>query len=111
MISLSSEERLSGPEPGAVERAEDPFSRARADVGFLCAPTYVGLRERRLPAAELLGVAPVFTDLRARGGPVYFCDVIVGRNSSVGSFRDLEGGVWAYNDPCSLSGIGGCFDL
>jgi phosphonate transport system substrate-binding protein len=90
-----------------VERSEDPFSRGEADVGFLCAPTYLGLGERERPPAELLGVAPVFADERARGEPVYFCDMIVSRGSSARSFWDLEGGAWAYNDPCSLSGHGG----
>ena len=106
-IVLVSEERVSGPERGSVDRSEDPFSRGEADVGFLCAPTYLRLRERKHPPAELLGVAPVFADERARGKPVYFCDVIVRRSSSVRSFRDLKGGAWAYNDPCSLSGHGG----
>jgi phosphonate transport system substrate-binding protein len=90
-----------------VDRSEDPFSLGEADVGFLCAPTYLRLREREHPPAELLGVAPVFADERAHGKPVYFCDVIVRRGSSARSFRDLKGGTWAYNDPCSLSGHGG----
>jgi phosphonate transport system substrate-binding protein len=106
-IALASEERVSGPGRGSVERSEDPFSRGEADVGFLCAPTYLGLRERECPPAELLGVAPVFADERARGEPVYFCDVIVRRSSPAGSFLDLEGGAWAFNDPFSLSGHGG----
>ena len=106
-IVLASEERLSGPERGSVDHSEDPFSRGEADVGFLCAPTYLRLREREHPPAELLGVAPVFADERARGKPVYFCDVIVRRSSSARSFGDLKGGAWAYNDPCSLSGHGG----
>jgi phosphonate transport system substrate-binding protein len=106
-IALASEERISGPERGSVDRSEDPFSRGEADVGFLCAPTYLGLRERERPPAKLLGVAPVFADERARGKPVYFCDVIVRRGSSTRSFWDLEGGAWAFNDPCSLSGHGG----
>src|ERR671917_2658972 len=91
-IVLASEERVSGPGRGSVERSEDPFSRGEADVGFLCAPTYLGLREREDPPAELLGVAPVFADERACGKPVYFCDVIVRRKSSAKSFSDLRGG-------------------
>jgi ABC-type phosphate/phosphonate transport system substrate-binding protein len=106
-IALASEERVSGPGRVSVERSEDPFSRGEADVGFLCAPTYLGLRERECPPAELLGVAPVFADERAHGEPVYFCDVIVRRGSPARSFWDLEGGAWAFNDPCSLSGHGG----
>lgn len=106
-ITLASEERVSGPGRGSVDRSEDPFSRGEADVGFLCAPTYLGLRERERPPAELLGVAPVFADEKALGKPVYFCDVIVRRGSPVESFSDLEGGAWAFNDPFSLSGHGG----
>ena len=106
-IALASEERISGPKRSSVDRSEDPFSRREADVGFLCAPTYLGLRERERPPAELLGVAPVFADERARGEPVYFCDVVVRRGSPARSFGDLEGGAWAFNDPCSLSGHGG----
>ena len=103
-IALASEERVSGPERGSVNRSEDPFSLGEADVGFACAPTYLRLRECERPPAELLGVAPVFADERARGKPVYFCDVIVRRGSSARSFWDLKGGIWAYNDPSSLSG-------
>jgi phosphonate transport system substrate-binding protein len=106
-IALASEERVSGPGRGSVGRSEDPFSRGEADVGFVCAPTYLGLRERERPPAGLLGVAPVFADERAGGKPVYFCDVIVRSGSPAGSFWDLEGGVWAFNDPYSLSGYGG----
>jgi hypothetical protein len=69
-IALASEERVSGPEQISVDRSEDPFSCGEADVGFLCAPTYLRLREREHPPAELLGVAPVFVDERARGKPV-----------------------------------------
>jgi phosphonate transport system substrate-binding protein len=106
-IALASEERVSGPDQSSVDRSEDPFSRGEADVGFLCAPPYLRLREREHPPAELLGVAPVFVDERASGKPVYFCDVIVHRSSLARSFWDLKGGTWAYNDPCSLSGHGG----
>jgi phosphonate transport system substrate-binding protein len=106
-IALASEGRVSGPEQGLVDRSDDPFSRGEADVGFLCAPTYLRLREREHPPAELLGVAPVFVDQRVHGKPIYFCDVIVHRGSPARSFWDLKGDTLAYNDPCSLSGHGG----
>ena len=61
--------------------------------------------ERGAPA-ELLGVAPVFDDPRAAGRPVYFADVIT-RAGVAATFAELRGGVWAYNDPCSLSGLYG----
>jgi phosphonate transport system substrate-binding protein len=98
--SLRVEARISGPEKGG----EDPFSGGGADVGFMCAPSFVRLRELRPAPVELLGVAPVFRDERSAGKPVYFCDVIVRRGGQVRAFGDLRGLKWAYNDGCSLSG-------
>jgi phosphonate transport system substrate-binding protein len=98
--SLRTEARVSGPERGSA----DPFSGNEADVGFMCLPSFVWLRELRPPPAELLGVAPVFEDARASGRPVYFCEVVVRREAPVRSFDGLRGGSWAYNDACSLSG-------
>jgi hypothetical protein len=98
--SLWVEERVSGPPKGV----EDPFSRDEADVGFMCAPSFLWLRELRPPPVQLLGVAPVFADARASGRPVYFCDVVVRRDAPVQSFTELRERTWAYNDRCSLSG-------
>ncbi len=75
----------------------------------MCAPPFFWCVERGAPA-ELLGVAPVFNDPRAAGRPVYFADVITRAGSDAGAastFAELRGGVWAYNDPCSLSGLYG----
>ena len=99
-VSLLVETRFSGPRKGV----RDPFSAAEADVGFMCAPSFVWLRELRPPPVELLGVAPVFEDDRNLGRPVYFCDVVVRRDGPLRTFPELEGGSWAYNDTCSLSG-------
>ena len=63
--SLRVEARVSGPERGST----DPFSGDEADVGFMCLPSFVWLRELRPPPVELLGVAPVFEDAGLRGGP------------------------------------------
>lgn len=98
--SLRVEARVSGPERGS----EDPFSGGEADVGFMCSPSFVWLRELRPPPVELLGVAPVFEDARAAGRPVYFCDVVVRGDGPIRSFAGLRGRSWAYNDACSLSG-------
>lgn len=98
--SVDVESRSSG--PAGVE--DDPFSAEETDVGFMCAPPYIWLRDREDPPVELLGVAPVFEDRRAAGEPVYFSDVIVRRESPFLTFEDLRGGVLAYNDACSLSG-------
>ena len=62
------------------------------------------LLEHETPPVELLPAAPVFRDGRALGRPVYFSDLVVRRDSPAGSFLDLRGRSWAYNDRCSLSG-------
>jgi ABC-type phosphate/phosphonate transport system substrate-binding protein len=97
---LRVETRVSGPERGS----RDPFSEAEVDVGFMCAPSFIWLRELRPPPVELLGAAPVFRDERNAGRPVYFCDVVVRRDGPIRSFAGLRGRSWAYNDACSLSG-------
>jgi len=91
--------RTSGP----PRDGDDPFSTGEADVGFVCAPPFVWLRERG--AVELVGAGWVFDDPRARHQPVYFSDVIVSAASPARRFADLRAGVWAYNDVCSLSGF------
>lgn len=101
--SLQVETRVSGPERGAA----DPFSDGEADVGFVCSPSYLWLREREPSPVELLGVAPVFENERNGGKPVYFCDVISRQGNDVSEFADLKGRSWAYNDACSLSGYYG----
>jgi len=98
--SLSVESRVSGPMRGA----EDPFSKGEADVGFMCAPSFLWLLEHETPPVELLPAAPVFRDGRAPGRPVYFSELVVRSDSPARSFLDLRGRSWAYNDPCSLSG-------
>src|SRR5918998_1885582 len=97
---LRVETRVSGP----VRGTRDPFSSGEADVGFMCSPSFVWLRELRPPPVELLGVAPVFADARTSGRPVYFCDVVVRRDAQIRSFAELRGHSWTYNDACSLSG-------
>lgn len=97
--SLLLETDVSGPTGGF----DDPFSRGEADVGFMCAPPFVRLRELDPPPVELLG-APVFRDVRASGRPVYFSEVVVRRGDPARSIEDLDERSWAYNDACSLSG-------
>jgi len=82
----------------------DPFSTGQADVGFLCAPGYLWLAERRPPKVELVPAAFVFDDPRCQGRPVYFAELVVARSSPARSLADLRGAAWVYNDPCSLSG-------
>jgi phosphonate transport system substrate-binding protein len=99
--SVAVDLRTSGP----ARDGHDPFTAHEADVGFLCAPPFLWLRARRPPAVELVGAGWVFDDPRAAGAPVYFSDVIVAASSPARRFADLCGGVWAYNDVCSLSGF------
>ena len=95
--SLACETAESGPSP-----ATDPFAAGRADLAFVCAPSYPVLR--RAGTASLVGAAPVSADPRNGGRPVYFADVIVGARTPFTGFADLSGAVWTYNDPSSLSG-------
>jgi phosphonate transport system substrate-binding protein len=99
-VSLRVESRASGPRKGG----ECSSFAEEADVAFMCAPSFIWLHDLRPPPAELLGVLPVFDDERNQGKPVYFCDVVVRNNAPMHAFSELEGGSWAYNDACSLSG-------
>lgn len=81
----------------------DPFTTGRADVGFVCAPSYAWLQARTPPPVELIEATFVFDDERAGRAPVYFSDVIVAASSPLTS-GDLLNATWAYNDDTSLSG-------
>jgi phosphonate transport system substrate-binding protein len=99
-VSLRVESRASGPQKGS----ECSSFVEEADVAFMCAPSFVWLRDLRPPPVELLGVLPVFDDERNQGRPAYFCDVVVRNDAPIHAFSELQGGSWAYNDACSLSG-------
>ena len=89
------ERTISGPLAGD----DEPFTRGAVDIGFICAPSYRLLRG----TVELLP-ALVPLDPRAEGKPVYFADVVVRRDANIGSFDQLRGARWAYNDRNSRSG-------
>jgi phosphonate transport system substrate-binding protein len=76
-----------------------------ADISFLCGLPYVKLTRWRRPPVEAL-VAPLLLGPRYAAMPVYFSDVIVGRDSSFRSFADLRGCRWCYNERHSHSGYG-----
>jgi phosphonate transport system substrate-binding protein len=99
-VSLRVESRVSGPQKGG----ECSSFAEEADVAFMCAPSFIWLHDLQPPPVELLGVLPVFDDERNQGQPVYFCDVVVRNDGPIHAFSELEGGSWAYNDACSLSG-------
>lgn len=77
----------------------------RDDVHFVCSLPYVELARRGTPAVEVIA-APVLEGARYAGKPVYYSDVIVARDAPFGSFADLRGASWAYNEPQSHSGYG-----
>jgi phosphonate transport system substrate-binding protein len=99
-VSLRVESQASGPRKGG----ECSSFAEEADVAFICAPSFIWLRDLQPPPVELLGALPVFDDERTQGKPLYFCDVVVRNDAPVHAFSELEGGSWAYNDACSLSG-------
>jgi phosphonate transport system substrate-binding protein len=99
VATLEFEESVSGP----LEGDDEPFSSARADVGFLCAPSYRWMSASRPHTVELLPL-PVPTDPRANGRPVYFAEIVIPSESKARKLTDLRGGVWAYNDRNSRSG-------
>jgi phosphonate transport system substrate-binding protein len=81
----------------------EEFDPEFADVCFVCGLPYVILAGWPEPPVELLA-APVLEGERYRGAPIYFSDVIVRRDAPFGSFSDLRGASWAYNEPYSHSG-------
>jgi phosphonate transport system substrate-binding protein len=76
----------------------------QADVSFLCGLAYIELRRSGEPIEPL--AAPLLHGERYGDRPIYFSDVIVGRESPFHCFADLRGCSWAYNEPLSHSGPG-----
>jgi phosphonate transport system substrate-binding protein len=97
-VSLDFETSVSGPTPET-----DPFAQGRADVAFVCGPSYPLLRAAGR-AVTIVPAAPVFDDPRNGGRPVYFSDLIVRRDLAARSVPELRGSSWVYNDRQSLSG-------
>ena len=97
-VALDFETSVSGPTPET-----DPFAQGRADVAFVCGPSYPLLRAAGRDVG-IIGAAPVFADPRNAGRPVYFSDLIVRRDLAARSFPQLRRSVWVYNDRQSLSG-------
>jgi phosphonate transport system substrate-binding protein len=71
------------------------------DLAFVCGLAYVVWGKETEPLA-----APVLTDKRYKGEPIYFSDVVVRRGSRFHSFADLRNTTWVYNEPYSQSGSG-----
>ena len=79
------------------------FDAGRIHVCWMCGLPYIWRVDRPDPSVELLG-APVAAGPRYADQPVYFSDVVVQRDSPWGSFAELEGATWAYNEETSHSG-------
>ncbi|HSW80002.1 MAG TPA: PhnD/SsuA/transferrin family substrate-binding protein [Candidatus Saccharimonadales bacterium] len=75
------------------------------DVCFVCSLPYIEY-ERQGRAQAIPIAAPVLKGARYHGKPIYFSDVIVRKDSSLKSFKDLRGHSWSYNEPLSQSGYG-----
>ncbi len=71
----------------------------RIDIAFICSPPVIWLSGAVEPVA-----APILTDSRFAGRPLYCSDVIVNRDSPFQSLEDLRGARWAINEPSSWSG-------
>lgn len=97
-VELDFETSVSGP---TLET--DPFASGRADLAFVCGPSWAALRDGGA-AVAFIPAAPVFDDPRNGGKPVYFSDVVVPTGHPARRLADLRGGRWAYNDRESLSG-------
>src|SRR5262245_7628150 len=85
------------------EEREQRLDAGQIDVGWICGWPYVRKMRRQPPNLELLA-APVPAGERYGGRPIYFSDVLVGRDSPYQTFADLRGAVWGYNEPGSQSG-------
>lgn len=72
-------------------------------LGWICGLLYVWKANQPKPNLELLA-APVMRAPRYQDQPVYYSDIVVGRESPYESFADLQDTCWVYNEPGSYSG-------
>ena len=86
------------------QEREALFDRGEIQVLWLCGLPYVHKADLAESGMELLAV-PIPVGERYGSRPVYFSDVVVRRDSTCQSFRDLRGATWAYNEPRSHSGF------
>jgi phosphonate transport system substrate-binding protein len=88
-----------------VETSYESCERDENEVCFVCSLPYVAFERRGLDLAVPVAASVLIGD-RYGARPIYFSDVIVHRDSPLGSFMDLRGRSWAYNEPLSHSGYG-----
>jgi len=104
LLDIETTLQLDSAASGPTSVGRDPLTRGEVDVAFLCAPSYLWLRDLKPSPIALVGAAPVPMDERNEGAPVFFSEVIVEKGAGLESFDDLEGCLFAYNDTQSLSG-------
>jgi phosphonate transport system substrate-binding protein len=75
------------------------LDKGAIDIAFVCSPPVIWLGD----AVEAVA-APVLTDPRFGGKPLYCSEVVVNRDSRFESLDDLRGARWAINEPSSWSG-------
>jgi phosphonate transport system substrate-binding protein len=97
--------RLGLPTELVVETSYESCEKDQNEVCFVCSLPYVTFERRGLDLAVPVA-APVLEGERYGGRPIYFSDVIVHRDSPFGSFLELRGRSWAFNEPLSHSGYG-----
>jgi phosphonate transport system substrate-binding protein len=88
-----------------VETDYESCAKDLNDVCFVCSLPYV-IFERQGISPSIPIAAPVVKEKRYQNKPIYFSDVIVKKDASFKSFKDLKGHSWAYNEPLSHSGYG-----
>ena len=98
-VNLVVEPSVSGPPADG----SDPFTSGDADVGFMCAPSFVAL-DAMTPPPIVAVAAPVFTGAGVDGEALYYSDVVVARSHPATDLGALAGATWGYNDRASLSG-------
>ena len=75
------------------------LGEGQIDIAFVCSPPLIWLKG----AIEAVA-APVLSDPRFNGRPLYSSEVVVRTGSPFRSFADLEGSRWAVNEASSWSG-------
>jgi phosphonate transport system substrate-binding protein len=88
-----------------VETDYESCAQDKNEVCFVCSLPYIEFERQGISPAVPIA-APVLEGDRYGDKPIYFSDVIVHRDSPFGSFLDLRGRSWAYNEPHSQSGYG-----
>lgn len=85
------------------QEREKLLDAGEIDIAWICGLPYIR-KTATSPAKFILLAAPVPKGERYSDKPVYYSDVIVLKTSAFTTFENLQGAVWAYNEPNSHSG-------